>query len=62
MLDAFAGFFYTLFTTLAILYGLQAVQSIFKGKWTPAFEEVPEGERKKRWKLEATRQHAWKET
>ena len=59
MLDAFAGFFYTLFTTLAILYGLKAVRSIFKGKWTTVFAEV---NRNRRWKLEATRQHAWRET
>ncbi|KAE9371133.1 Rh-like protein/ammonium transporter [Stipitochalara longipes BDJ] len=59
MLDAFAGLFYTLFTTLAILYGLKAVRSIFKKKWTPVFKNV---NKNRRWKLEATRQHAWRET
>lgn len=59
MLDAFAGLFYTFFTTLAILYGLQAVRSIFKRRWTPVFRDA---NRNRRWKLEATPQHAWRET
>jgi hypothetical protein len=59
MLDAFMGLFYTFFTTLAILYSLKAVRSIFKGKWAPVFKNA---NKKGRWKLEATPQHAWKET
>jgi hypothetical protein len=59
MLDAFMGLFYTFFTTLAILYGLQAVRSISKGRWTPVFRG---SNRNRRWKLEATPQHAWRET
>ena len=59
MLDAFSGLFYTLFTTLAILFGLKAVWSIFRKKWSSVFADV---NRNRRWKLEATRQHAWRET
>ncbi|KAH8747820.1 ammonium transporter AmtB-like domain-containing protein [Hyaloscypha sp. PMI_1271] len=56
MLDAFAGFFYTLFTTLAILYGLKGVRSIFKRKWmAPVFTG---NNTNRRWKLEATPQHS----
>jgi hypothetical protein len=60
MLDAFAGFFYTLFTTLAILFCLKAVRSIFKGKWmAPVFTDTNTN---RRWKLEATPQHSWRQT
>jgi hypothetical protein len=59
MLDAFMGLFYTFFTTLAILCGLKAIHSIFigKGKWVPLFKDA---NKKRRRKLEATPQHAWK--
>ena len=59
MLDAFMGLFYTLFTTLAILYGLKVVRSIWKWKWAPVFQQADEDAK---WKLEATPQHAWRET
>ena len=60
MLDAFAGFFYTLFTTLAILFGLKGVRSIFKRQWwAPVF--TTETNANRRWKLEATPQHSWKQ-
>lgn len=54
MLDAFMGLFYTFFTTIAILYGLKAVHSIFKRGWTPVFRE---GDGHGRCRLEATPQH-----
>jgi len=57
MLDAFMGLFYTFFTTIAILYGLKAVHSIFKRGWTPVFRE---GDGHRRWRLEATRQHFYR--
>ena len=59
MLDAFMGLFYTFFTTLAILYGLKAVRSIFKGKWAQVFSQADED---RKLKLEATPQHAWRVT
>jgi len=60
MLDAFAGLFYTFFTTLAILYGLKTVRSIAIRKWmAPVFGDA---KKKRRWKLEAIPQHAWRDT
>jgi hypothetical protein len=57
MLDAFSGLFYTLFTTLAILFGLKAIRSIFKGKWmAPVFRD---NNKSGRLKLKATLQHTW---
>lgn len=60
MFDAFAGLFYTFFVTLAILFGLKAVRSIFKRKWmAPIFRDTKEIPR---WKLEANPQHIWKDS
>lgn len=59
MLDAFMGLFYTFVTTLLILYGLKAVRSIFKRSWAPVFKKA---ETERRWNLEATPQHVWRET
>ncbi len=59
MLDAFMGFFYTLFMTLVILYAMKLVRFIFrpKGGWTAGFAQAGESDR---WKLEATPQHLWR--
>lgn len=59
MLDAFAGLFYTLVTTLAILFSLKAVWSVIRGKWAPVCKDT---NKTKRWKLEASIQHSWKES
>jgi hypothetical protein len=56
MLDAFAGLFYTFFMTLAILYGLKILRSIFNCRWEPLFEKG----KPVRDKLEATVQHTWR--
>jgi Amt family ammonium transporter len=56
MLDAFAGLFYTFFMTLAILYGLKMLRSIFRGRWEPVFDKnkLVQDE------LEATVQYIWR--
>jgi hypothetical protein len=59
MLDAFMGLFYTFFTTLAILFGLKAVHSIYKRGWAPVFRKADDD---RRWRLEATPQHFLRET
>ena len=63
MFDAFMGLFYTFFTTIAILYGLKAVRSIFKRNWmAPVFGQGDDNNNNNRPKLEATPQHAWRES
>jgi hypothetical protein len=59
MLDAFMGLFYTFFVTLAILYSLKVVRSIFRREWSAGFKKPKE---KRRWRLEALPQHAWRDT
>lgn len=59
MLDAFMGLFYTFFVTLAILYGLKIIRSIFCGRWSAGFKEAQEAGK---WKLEAIPQHTWSVT
>jgi hypothetical protein len=65
MLDAFMGFFYTLFVTLAILFGMKIVRSILIRKWDAGFKEAEkdskEAKKHRKWKLEATPQHLWRE-
>jgi len=39
MLDAFMGLLYNFFTTLAILYGLKSVHSIYKRSWLQCSEK-----------------------
>ena len=59
------GFFYTLFVTLAILFGMKIIRSIFKRKWDAGFKETEkdskEAKKDRKWKLEATPQHLWRE-
>jgi hypothetical protein len=56
MLDAFAGLFYTFFMTLAILYGLKILRSIFRCGWEPVFDK----NKPVRDKLEAAVQYTWR--
>ncbi|KAH8755208.1 ammonium transporter AmtB-like domain-containing protein [Hyaloscypha sp. PMI_1271] len=56
MLDAFAGLLYTFFVTMAILYGLKILRSIFRCRWEPVFDS----KRPVQDKIEATVQYMWR--
>lgn len=56
MADAFAGLFYTFFVTMAILYGLKILRSIFRCHWEPVFDS----NRPVQDKIEATVQYIWR--
>jgi Amt family ammonium transporter len=54
--DAFAGFGYTFCMTMLILYGLKAVRSLLRGKWSSGFEKPLKSGRMR---LEAVPIHEW---
>ncbi|OIW34179.1 Rh-like protein/ammonium transporter [Coniochaeta ligniaria NRRL 30616] len=54
--DALAGFAYTFCMTLLILYGLKAVRSLLRGRWSSGFEKPLKSGRMR---LEAVPLHEW---